>query len=326
MKTIIFKRKLGIRIDKFLSAVESLADKTEKRFFDLKITRGEIIRQIKNENILVNGKKVKPSYILKENDDISIIKEQGSMNNIMPNRNIKLEIIYQDENIIVVNKPAGMQVHPVKSLSDHGASLDDTLVNGLLYHFPETESVGEDPMRPGIVHRLDKDTSGVMVVARNQKAFFKLKEKFKNKKVVKKYWAVLVGRMENKKGRIEKSIARSSDYRKQIIAGKKTRTKIREAVTEYKCLKDLNGYCLVEVTPKTGRMHQIRVHMTSIGHSVAGDKKYFFKSKDKNKKVFGRQMLHAKTLEFELEGQKMKFEADLPKDFKEAIKTLTKGK
>jgi 23S rRNA pseudouridine1911/1915/1917 synthase len=303
----IEKNNTNQRIDKFLK---------KEVFFNEEISRGEIIRNIKAGNIQVNGKTIKPSYILREDDAvISNIKDQISKT--IPNDKIKIKIIYQDKNIIAINKLAGISVHPVKSdnMSDHGASPNSTLVNGLLYQFPEIGSVGDDPeIRPGIVHRLDKDTSGIMVVARNQKAFEALKGKFKNREIEKKYLALVHGKMENKAGIIEKSIARSSDYKKQIIAGRKTRTKIRPAVTEYKVIKEFRDYSIIEVSPKTGRMHQIRVHMKSIGHPVLGDKLYRLKN-EKNALDAERQMLHAKSISFELFGKKYSFEAELPEDF-----------
>lgn len=293
-KIIIEKDQAGQRLDKFLA----------KEFFN--ISRGEIIRQIKNGNVKVNNKIVKPSYILKDGDII----EHGAWNmeqvNVMPNSSIKLEIIYEDGNIIVVNKPAGIQVHPDNN------EKNNTLVNGLLYKYPEIIGVGEDATRPGIVHRLDKDTSGIIVIARNQKAFSELKRKFQNREIEKKYWAIVYGKPDES-GVIDKPLARATTYKKQVIAGKKTKTKIREAITHYKILKNWDSCSLIEVTPKTGRFHQIRVHMASIGHPVVGDKLY------KLKKIANistpRQLLHAKNVKFELFGKEFEFEADAPRDF-----------
>jgi 23S rRNA pseudouridine1911/1915/1917 synthase len=321
MKNIIITKEKSIqRIDKFLK---------EEIFFNDKITRGEIIRQIKEGNVIVSGKKIKPSYILKENDRLEINLEKNNTT-LVPNKDIKLEIIFRDDDIIIINKPAGLQVHPVKSLrsvklrngvSDNGASPDSTLVNGLLYYFPEIKNVGEDPLRPGIVHRLDKDTSGIMVIARNQKAFLELKKKFKNRKVEKKYWAIVFGKVDKKSGVIDKPLARATSYRKQVVAGKKTKTRIREAITRYKVLKARDNFSLLEVMPKTGRTHQIRVHLTSIGHPIVGDRMY--KMKKIKMPEAPRQMLHAKSIKFKLGNRECFFEAKLPKDFKESL-NLTK--
>lgn len=305
-KIIIQKNNSGIRIDKFLK---------EEVFFNDKITRGEIIRQIKIGNILLNGKKIKPSYILKIGDEV-IINIPKKNTELVPNKNIKLEIIFQDKNFIIINKPAGMQVHPSNK------NETDTLVNGLICKFPEIKTVGDDPkIRPGIVHRLDKDTSGVMVIARNQEAFNKLKDKFKNREITKTYWALVYGKLENKSGIINKPIARAGNYKKQTIASAKTKTKIRPAVTEYKILKEFENYSLIEAIPKTGRMHQIRIHLASIGHPVIGDEKYILKNISANENTV-RQMLHAKNIEFKLNGKKYKFEAELPADFSGLINSL----
>jgi 23S rRNA pseudouridine1911/1915/1917 synthase len=322
MKIInVEKNNANQRVDKFLAKEFFSPRKTTSRD---KYTRGEIIRQIKNGNILINSKKIKPSYILKESDKIEINFEKKS-EKLIPNKNIKFEIIYKNENIIVVNKPAGISVHPVK------LDEDNTLANGLIFQFPEIENVGDPSIgsgqvniRPGIVHRLDKDTSGIMVVARNQKTLEELKKKFKNREVEKKYLAIVHGKLENKTGVIEKPLARSVNYRKQIIAGRKTKTKIRTAVTEYKIVKEFPDHSLVEVSPKTGRMHQIRVHMKSIGHPVAGDKIYSSKGA-KGNNFAKRQMLHAKSIKFTLFKKDYDFSAGFPEDFRIALNFLTKS-
>ena len=307
MKIIITKQDSGQRIDKFL----------KKEIF-LNLTRGEIIRKIKNNEILMNNKKVKPSYILKENDVLDIKCETHNAK-LVSNSEINLQIIFQDENIVVVNKPAGLKVHPVNFQES------DTLVNGLVYKFPEIENVGEDKLRPGIVHRLDKDTSGVMVIARNQKTFEKLKKKFQEREVEKKYLAIVCGHLENKEGKIEAPIARAMSFKKQKVAQGKTRGKIRPAVTFYKVLKNLGEFDLVEAQPKTGRMHQIRVHLAYLGYPVAGDEKYARKEY-KNLPKAKRQMLHAKELKFNLERKDYAFSAKPPADFAEFAKenALTK--
>ncbi len=337
MKTVTVKKvNAGERIDKFL----------KREFFSLGMTRGEIIKNIKAGSILVNNKKVKPSYKLCPKDKIisnfpaspaggQFLPPQRDparavtiSKKILPNSKIKIKVIYQDENLIVVDKPAELQVHP-----DHNEK-KNTLVNWLIAKFPEVKDVvytkyipsiydadtNEARLRPGIVHRLDKDTSGVMVVARNQKTFEELKKLFKEHKVEKKYLALVYGILKNKKGVIEKPIARAGTYKKQVIAGRKTKTKIREAVTHYKVFKEFNNYSLLEVTPKTGRMHQIRVHLFSIGHPIVGDKLY--KLKNIKSIPAPRQILHAQSLKFKLFGKNYSFSSLPPADFKKAVKII----
>ncbi len=304
-KILISSDNSNQRLDKFLL-----------REFVL-YTRGEIIRAVKAGNVLVNNKIVKPSYILKVGDEVKISKIKES-DELVPNKEIKFEVVYKDKNIIAINKPAGISVHPTSK------EKYNTLVNGLIASFPEIKNIGDGSKeawaRPGIVHRLDKDTSGIMVIARNQNAFDGLKNLFKIRKIKKKYIAIVRGKLSQKSGVIEKPIARAGNYRKQVIAGIKTKTKIRPAVTEYKVIKEGKDYSLLEVMPRTGRMHQIRVHLACLGNPVVGDKVYGVKNKETMENI-NRHLLHAKSLEFELGGKKYFLEAKAPDDFDEFIAT-----
>lgn len=316
-KITIDEQSAGERIDKFL----------KKEFFlGMEITRGEVIRKIKDGQIMLNGKAVKPSYVLKEKDTISI-ENKKKEDEVVPNKEMQLEIIYQDENFIIVNKPAGLQVHP----SD--TEKENTLVNGLVVEFPEIKNI-HDPstssgqvgsedswMRPGIVHRLDKDTSGVMVVARNEKTFTELKRKFADREIQKNYVAVVYGHLEKEKGVVDEPIARAASFKKQKIARGRTKGTARPAVTEYRLLKRYADFDFVEALPKTGRMHQIRVHLASMGNSIVGDAKYKRRNLVKPAGIT-RQLLHAQKLEFELWGKKYQFEAPLPGDFAGFLQSL----
>lgn len=307
MKIIkIEKNNAGTRVDKFLA----------QEFFSM--SRGEIIKNIKAENILVNGKQIKPSYILKENDEVSS-DISFERQNIKPNIKIKIRKVYEDENILALNKPAGVQVHPDSN------EKENTLVNALMVEYPQIKNVHDETLgsylRPGIAHRLDKDTSGIIVIAKNMKTLAELKNLFQERKVEKKYLAIVFGQMRDRKGIITKPIARAGNYRKQVIAGAKTKTKIRGAVTEYKVLKNFGDYSLLEVTPKTGRMHQIRIHLFSIGHPIVGDKLYILKNV-KNTLLAERQMLHAVDMNFRLFNEVYKFHAELPYDFNSILAKL----
>ena len=250
---------------------------------------------------------------------------------------MKLSIIYQDNDIVVVNKPAGMAVH--KGVAEKG----ETLADWLIEKFPEMKKVGDEPeLRPGIVHRLDKDTSGVLVAARNQKSFEFLKNQFQKREVVKKYLALVEGELKNNlptgqagNGVIDLPIGRSrSDFRKKLVSDN-AKGVSREAITEYKVLERFGSvrhsmsntgrpYTLVEAYPKTGRTHQIRVHFKAVGHPIVCDSLYGGK---RMTCPFGlaRHFLHANFLEFvSPSGAKLKLEADLPEDLEKVLAGLRK--
>ncbi|MFA4890631.1 MAG: RluA family pseudouridine synthase [Candidatus Paceibacterota bacterium] len=237
---------------------------------------------------------------------------------------MNIPIIYEDENILAVNKPAGLLVHNVPSSKFQELSLVDWLVE----KYPEIKKVGDpstssgQDLRPGIVHRLDKDTSGVLLVAKNQKSFEYLKSQFQDRKIKKKYIALVDGKLKAESGTINLPIAKSkSDFRKKTSVGKMV-GKEREATTEYKVIKRFEKFTLIEAYPKTGRTHQIRVHFKAIGHPIVCDKLYGPK---KQICPFGltRQFLHANALEFSLpDGSILNLETDLPKDLQTALDML----
>ena len=229
-----------------------------------------------------------------------------------------MEVVYSDPDIIVLNKPSGVSVHPGCSV------LGPTLTEGLLEKFPELRGVGEDPARPGIVHRLDRDTSGVMVVARNQKSFAALKGLFQKRLAEKTYLAIVCGSPRERKGIVDLPIGRVArdPTRRGVAAGKAGIRGAREAMTEYQVKKQGDGYALVELRPKTGRMHQLRVHLKALGCPVACDVKYGGKNVCCPAGA-SRQLLHAYSLSFSFpEGRKLYFEADPPEDFALALRTL----
>jgi len=309
-KIIVTAENVGQRVDKFLM---------EEVFFNGEKTRGEIIKNIKEGNIVVDGKIVKPSYALKTDEEIKIdIRKEKE--EVIANKNIKVEIIYQDKNIVVVNKPSGMSVHP------NDSEREQTLVNALVVAFPEIKNINDGSegswMRPGIVHRLDKDTSGAMVIAKNKKTFNELKKKFADREMEKNYVALVYGHLGKTTGVVDAPIARSASFKKQKIARGKIKGTSRSAVTEYKLLKRYADFDLVEALPKTGRMHQIRVHLAFLGSPIVGDAKY----RRKNLTVpvgVTRQLLHAQKLKFELFGKQYAFEAPLPNDFQKFLSSLT---
>ncbi len=232
-------------------------------------------------------------------------------------------ILYEDDNLLVINKPSGLVVH-----SD-GRTEENTLADWVLKNYPETENVGEPIVktsgeiikRPGIVHRLDRDTSGVMLVAKNQDSFDDLKSQFKEHKIEKKYHAFVFGVFKEKSGVVDRPIGRSKKDFRMWSAQRGARGELREAVTHYKVLNDNKNYSLVELSPKTGRTHQIRVHMKAINHPLVGDSLYGG-AKD-NSLGFKRTALHSKEVIFhDLKGAEHSFEAPYPEDFSKAMVLL----
>ena len=234
-----------------------------------------------------------------------------------------MNIIYADDNIIVVNKPPGVSAHGGETVT--GETVSDFLVT----KFPEIATVGDDPAnRPGIVHRLDKNTSGIMVAAHNQVAFEALKELFKTRKVEKTYWAIVCGALAKPDGVITAPIGRlAANPLKRGVEQERSRIRgARDAVTEYRVIVRGATYSLVELKPKTGRMHQLRVHMKSIGHPVACDKLYGGKNVCCPENCH-RQLLHARSLSFSFpEGRRWTFEAEVPEDFARAMQRIELGR
>ena len=238
---------------------------------------------------------------------------------------INPKIIYEDADVLVIDKPAGLTVH------QDGRNQDESLVDWLEKKYPEIKGVGEEEMRSGLVHRLDKDTSGVMIVAKNQNAYEFLKKQFSGREVKKKYLAIVYGNFKGDGGVIDKPIGRSPKDFKLRDASSQARGRLREAVTEFKVLetfpseRHLDDYSLIEVMPKTGRTHQIRVHMKLLSHPILFDHLY---AKDrKRSKWIGiyRQALHAESLEIKLPSGIVKtFSASLPEDMATAVDRLRK--
>ena len=281
------------------------------------ITRSQIQRLITQGNVLINSKDVSQNYRLKSKDLISINIPDKETEGLLPEP-IPLDILYKDNHLVVVNKPAGMVVYPAAGHA-HG-----TLMNALSYHCRKLTTVG-GPLRPGVVHRLDKDTSGVMVIALNDKAYYNLIEQFKHRTINRKYIALVYGNLREDEGEIALRIGRSESDRKKMSTRVR---KGKEAVTRWKALKRFGNAALVEARLGTGRTHQIRVHFASIGHPLLGDRTYGKKveieAKTRKIILFPRQMLHAELLGFThpATGAYLEFSSPVPEDMAKRINDL----
>ena len=281
------------------------------------LTRSQIHRLIEKGLVQVNHHLTKSNYKTKYRDIISITIPEDEQT-LVP-EDLQIEILYSDDFIMVVNKPPDMVIYPAAGHSS------GTLLNAIAYKSKKLASVG-GPLRPGVVHRLDKDTSGVMVVALDDSAYYALTEQFRQRSINRKYKALVYGTLKNTSGEIALKIGRSESDRKKMS------TRIRkgkEAVTSWKVIERLTDATLIEARLRTGRTHQIRVHFASIGHPVLGDKTYGKKTSllcEQQKILFPRQMLHAELLGFvhPATGEYMEFTSDIPRDMSEKIELLKK--
>ncbi len=272
------------------------------------ITRSQIQRLVARGNVLVNSKDVTQDYRLKAKDLISLNIPEKEPEGLIPEQ-IPIDILYEDKYLVVVNKPPGMVVYPAAGHS-HG-----TLMNALSYHCKKLAAIG-GPLRPGVVHRLDKDTSGAMVIALNDEAYYNLIEQFRHRTINRRYIALIYGNLREDEGEIALRIGRSESDRKKMS----TRVKRgKEAVTRWKVLERFGNATLIEARLGTGRTHQIRVHFASTGHPVLGDRTY-----GKKTISFPRQMLHAELLGFThpVTREYLEFSAPVPEDMAQKIKEL----
>ena len=303
MNIKINKENVGKRIDSFIPIVQK------------DISRSMVQKLIEQNDIKVNGKKTKHSYKLKLNDEIEIIIPEAKEIDLKA-QDIPLEVIYEDNDIIVINKTKGMVVHPANG------NPDGTLVNAVMNLCKDSLSGIGGEIRPGIVHRLDKDTSGAIIVAKNDKAHIALSEQLKNHEIKKTYLALVRGIIKENEATINMPIARSKKDRKKMDVDKDG----KEAITHFKVLERYkNKYTLLQINLETGRTHQIRVHLSHIGYPIIGDEVY---SNGKNEWNVSGQCLHAWRLEFKhpITRKKISLEAEIPEYLKNIIKELEEEK
>ncbi len=297
-KYIINEENINTRLDKVISILNS------------ELSRTTIQRLLEKEMVLVNGKKQKASYRVSLNDVIEVEEEKVKEIDLKA-QDIPLEIVYEDNDIIVINKPKGIVVHPANG------NPDGTIVNAIMNICKDSLSGIGGEIRPGIVHRLDKDTSGLLIIAKNDKAHVNISEQIKDRKVKKTYIALVRGVVKENEATINMPIGRSTKDRKKMAVNKNG----KEAITHFKVLNRYDKYTLLEVKIDTGRTHQIRVHLSEIGYPVIGDYTY---SNGKNEFGIAGQLLHAKRLKFvhPITQKEMKLEVEEPEEFKRVLNQL----
>lgn len=295
----IKKQDTGKRLDKFLAMKNK------------ELSRSYLKKLIDEKAVLLNNDYPSPGYNLKEGDSITLSIPEAESPALKPEK-MDLDIVYEDNHIIIVNKPPGLIVHPVPGNKDH------TLVNALLAYTDSLSGIN-GVKRPGIVHRLDKDTSGALVVAKHNRSHQALVEQFKERKIKKIYHTIVRGNIVHEKGTIDAPIGRNQKHRKKMAV---TNKNSKKAVTHFTVLKHFKDYTYLEVKLDTGRTHQIRVHLSYMGYPILGDSKY---GKRKGTKV-KRQMLHAYRLGLThpIKGNWMEFQAPLPLDFETALNIIKK--
>jgi 23S rRNA pseudouridine1911/1915/1917 synthase len=307
---LVATRDQGRRLDQFLSEAS------------LNLSRSQAKNLIEKHLIFLNQKPTKPSAHIRTGDTVSGFLPEPEPPSLQAEP-LPLTILYEDPSIIVIDKPQGMVVHPAYG------NPSGTLANALLYHCKDLAGIN-GVLRPGIVHRLDKDTSGVMVVAKNDEAFHNLIKQFKNRTVKKVYSAIVYGKMSLDEGLIDSAVGRHPTERKRMS----TRTKKgREAITRWKRLEEFDGFTLLEISPQTGRTHQIRVHLSSVGHPVLGDPLYGRKGRPGGihdpvlkecVRRMNRQALHARRLTFihPRTGERVEFVSPIPQDMEKVLECL----
>lgn len=290
---IIVEDNEGIRIDSYLS---------EK----LELSRSKVQKLIKEDKVKVNGKIVNNSYLVKIDDEI-IVDDNLDYSINVEAEDITLNIVYEDDDLLIINKVSGMVVHPAPG------HYTGTLVNALLYNY---KNLAGDKFRPGIVHRLDKDTSGLMIVAKNEEMLEKISQMISKKEVERKYLAIVDGLIKHDTGEIDAPIGRDRNNRQKMAV---TEVNSKEAVTHFKVLERFKNNTLLECVLDTGRTHQIRVHLSYIGYPVNNDPLY-----GRGKCTEFGQMLHSYSIKFKhpKTGKEIKYEVDPPKEFKEKLDSL----
>jgi 23S rRNA pseudouridine1911/1915/1917 synthase len=299
---IIGNESGGIRLDRFLAS-------------QMTLSRAQIQKLIKSGKILLNNKPSKPNTALKDTDTITLPDEETKQEKVATP---VLDVVYEDDDVLVINKPAGLLVHEARKNENR-----PTVASALINAYPSIAKVGETSDRPGIVHRLDKGVSGLMVAAKTQQAFENLKSQFQNRTVTKEYLALVYGNVNKDHGVVALNIVRSKTKGKMVARSERTEGK--EATTEYDVIERLPTTTLLKIKILTGRTHQIRVHMKAIGHSVVGDELHSVRRMKYKKIDLNRLFLHSHRLTIHLmDGKEKTFVSPLPQELREILNKLKK--
>ena len=307
---VVTDEQVGMRLDAFVASQDD------------SISRSAAVRLCEQGDITVNGKTVKKNYAVREGDEVEVVLPDPLPAEAVP-QDIPLDIVYEDDDIIVINKPEGMVVHPA------AGNEDGTLVNALLYHCGDSLSGIGGVSRPGIVHRIDKDTAGLLVVAKNDAAHISLSDQLKRHEVSRIYSAIVIGGMREDSGTVNAPLGRDLRDRKKMAVIRDPSKPSREAVTHWSVLERYEGFCLVRCQLETGRTHQIRVHMSSIGHPLMGDTTYGggrTKFEAQHKDLICGQCLFAGELSLThpRTGERMHFSVPRPENFEVLLSLLRK--
>lgn len=303
---LTFTENNKTRLDKFLNE-------------RLPLSRSQIQKLIKSGDITVNNEAVTPHHFLQSGDTITYnekeIAQQAEKKPFTPNKEVQFSVVAETDDYLIIDKPAGLMVHPTEHMEN------DTLANGLIARYPEIAEIGDDPVRPGIVHRLDKGVSGLMLVAKTQEAFEFYKHQLKGREVEKEYTALVYGEMEQPSGTIDQPISRSKSQGRMATRSQGQGGK--EAITHYSVIQEYRNFSLLSVKIETGRTHQIRTHLHAIGHGVVGDPLYQQKN-IKESAACDRIFLHSSTLSFtDQDGERKEYASPLPTELEEVLHTLT---
>lgn len=310
---IVKRQEEGIRLDSFLFG---RVDQDLPGVF----SRGALTEGIRCGQVVHNQKlSLKPSQKVRMNDEIRCeLSLPEASKNLSGKRNaLQSAVLFEDEQVMFINKPAGLMTHPVRQG-------DISLVDWIEEHYPQVMLVGDNSLRPGIVHRLDKDTSGVLVIAKTEAAFVELKRLFQERTVEKTYFALTEGHLSQSAGKITFTLTRIPHSEKRSVRRATNDPEARPAITHYRVLRQLQSSDFVEVSPKTGRTHQIRVHFSALQHPIIGDRLYGFRRRASSLKA-ARHMLHAGKLSLSLFGKTYSVESPLPEDFEKLLQDLTAG-